>query len=43
LPRPYKDIETMWDAFGHVIAWPKFLVSTLSYVKALHYLISLDA
>ena len=38
LPRPYKDIETVKDAFGHVIAWPKFHVSTFSYVQALHSL-----
>jgi hypothetical protein len=25
-------------AFGHVIAWPKFLGSKFSYVKALYYL-----
>ena len=28
LPRPYKDIQTVRDAFGHVIAWPKSIVST---------------
>ena len=43
LPRPYKDIETVTDAFGHVIAWPKFIVSTFSYVQALHSLASFDA
>jgi hypothetical protein len=43
LPRPYKDIETVRDAFGHVIAWPKFIVSTILYVQALQCLISFDA
>ena len=43
LPRPYKDIQTIKDALGHVIAWPRFYVSTLSYVQALHSLVSFDA
>jgi hypothetical protein len=42
LPRPYKDIETVRDAFGHVIAWPKFIVSTFSYLQALQCLISFN-
>jgi hypothetical protein len=42
LPRPYKDIETVRDAFGHVIAWPKFIVSIFSYLQALQCLISFD-
>ena len=28
LPRPYENIQTVRDALGHVIAWPKFYVST---------------
>ncbi|KAK1650316.1 hypothetical protein QYE76_068121 [Lolium multiflorum] len=26
LPRPYKDIQTVRDALGHVIAWPRFYI-----------------
>ena len=43
LPRPYKDTETVKDAFGHVIGWPKFIISTFSCVQALHPLVSFDA
>ena len=39
LPRPYKDIETSRDALGHVIAWPRFYVSSFSYVQTLHSLL----
>jgi hypothetical protein len=35
-PRPYKHIETVRDAFGHVIVWPEFIVSTFSYTYK-HY------
>lgn len=24
LPRPYKNVQTVKDALGHVIAWPRF-------------------
>ena len=27
LPRPYQDIQTVREALGHVIAWPKIIVS----------------
>jgi hypothetical protein len=43
LPRQYKDIETFRDAFGHVIVWLEFIVSTFSYIQALQCLISFDA
>nr|XP_051188851.1 uncharacterized protein LOC127302427 isoform X2 [Lolium perenne] len=26
LPRPYEDIQTVRDALGHVIAWPRFYI-----------------
>ncbi|KAM0911136.1 hypothetical protein ACQ4PT_013688 [Festuca glaucescens] len=26
LPRPYKDIQTVRDALGHVITWPRFYI-----------------
>jgi hypothetical protein len=42
-PRPYKDTEIASDTFGDVIAWPKILVSTFSFVKSLHYGIRLYA
>jgi hypothetical protein len=43
LPRPYKDIQTVRDALGHVIAWPRFYVSSFSYVQTLHSLPSFHA
>jgi hypothetical protein len=43
LPRPYKDIETIRDALGHVIAWPRFCLSKFSYVQSLHFFVSFNA
>jgi len=39
LPRPYKNVQTVKDALGHVIAWPRFYVSIFSYVQTLHFLV----